>query len=219
MRIRTILAAAAAPAALAAVLLGTTAASAAVTGPTGPAGHGNSTITITSQDQLDNLVAQGGGVINKNIDIISGATSYYPEGVIWLAYATVNGNVSIEAPFVKMAATTVNGNVTVNGGSLWFANELDHITGNLTVTGSPGDPASAKGFGDNAPVSVPWWTPSWSPAGSSLIEGNRNYTGNHGQLYVGSPLQVNGNLNDSGNTTPWAPDLSGLTVLGHEYIS
>jgi hypothetical protein len=218
MRIRTILAAAAVPAALAATLLGATAASAAVTGPTGPAGHGNSTITITSQGQLDNLVAQGGGVINKNIDIAAGATTTYQDGAIWLAYATVNGNVSIEGN-VQMAAATVNGNVTVNGGSLWFANELDHITGNLTVTGSPGDPASAKGFGDNAPVSVPWWTPSWSPAGSSLIEGNLNYTGNHGQLYVGSPLQVNGNLNYSGNTTPWAPDLSGLTVLGHEYIS
>src|SRR5262245_29515360 len=102
MRIRTILASAAAPLALGGVLLTATAASAS----TNPNSH--SLITITSQSQLDQLEKQG--PINSNIDIPAGVTSYYPEGVIWFGYATVNGNVSIEAPFVKMAATTVNGN-------------------------------------------------------------------------------------------------------------
>jgi hypothetical protein len=207
MRIRTILAAAAAPAALAATLLTATAASASV-GPTGPTGHGNSTIEVTSQDVANALEAQG--PIAKNIDVPAGVS-------IQLMYATVNGNVSVEGN-LGMAATTVNGNVMVNGGSLWFFNEVDHITGNLSVTNSPGDPASVKGFGDNA-TPQPYWGAPWSPAQSSLIDGNLNYTGNYGQLYVGGPLQVNGNLTYAGNTSPWAPDLSGLTVLGSQSVS
>ena len=103
MRIRTIVAAAAAPAALAAVLLGTTAASAATNPNPNP---GNGAVVITSQDQADAL---SGTTINKNVDVPAGVTR--PDGSpIWLQWAHIKGNVSIEGN-VMLSADTIDGNV------------------------------------------------------------------------------------------------------------
>src|SRR6516164_8891109 len=130
MRIRTILAAAAAPAALAAVLLGTTVGQAsAATNP------GNGAVIITSQAQADGL---SGTTINKNVDVPAGVTR--PDGSpIWLTYAHITGNVSIEGN-VFMAADTVDGNVTVSGpGSfLGLSNQASHFGRNLSVQNSSG---------------------------------------------------------------------------------
>ena len=208
MRIRTILAAAAVPAALAASLLGATAASAAPN-----PNPGNGAVVITSQTQADAL---SGTTINKNVDVPAGVTR--PDGSpIWLTYAHITGNVSIEGD-VMMAADTVDGNVTVSGpGSfLGLNNQASHFGRDLTVqnssgiyTGGPGTTA----FGN--------WTQypgAGQPTATSQVDGSFTFTGNSGGLYSGYPMHVNGSFTYSGNTGPDL-DRSGLAVDGPQNIS
>jgi hypothetical protein len=207
------LVAAAGPAALAAVLLGSTAASAATT----PNPNPNTTIEITSQGQLDNLVAQGNGTITKNIDVPASVTQ---ADNIWLGWTHVTGNVTVEGT-LTMTADVINGNVTVGGpgSQLWLANYASHITGNLTVHDSSGawNGSAGTSFGDNTGYAGP---DAATADGSSQVDGNFTYQNNTGWLYVGSPLRVLHNFTASGNTAyPAHWDTSGLTVSGKTSVS
>ena len=202
MRIRTILAAAAAPAALAAVLLGTTVGQAsAATNP------GNGAVIITSQAQADAL---SGTTINKNVDVPAGVTR--PDGSpIWLSWAHITGNLSIEGN-VFLSADTVDGNVTVSGpGSfLGLSNYASHFERNLTVQNSSGIYTGGPGttsFGN--------WTQYNAP---SQVDGSFTFTGNSGGLYSGYPMHVTGSFTYSGNTGP-VLDRGGLVVDGQQNIS
>jgi len=202
MRIRTILVAAAAPAALAAVLLGTTAGQAsAATNP------GNGAVIITSQAQADAL---SGTTINKNVDVPAGVTR--PDGSpIWLQWAHITGNVSIEGN-VFMSADTVDGNVTVSGpGSfLGLSNYASHFGRNLSVQNSSGIYTGGPGttsFGN--------WTQYNAP---SQVDGSFTFINNSGGLYSGYPMHVTGGFTYSGNTGP-VLDRGGLTIVGQQNIS
>ena len=205
MRIRTILAAAAAPAALAAILLGTAGqASAAVKPAPNP---GNGAVVITSQAQADAL---SGTTINKNVDVPAGVTR--PDGSpIWLSWAHITGNVSVEGN-VFMSADTVDGNVTVSGpGSfLGLSNYASHFGRNLTVQNSSGIYTGGPGttsFGN--------WTQYNGP---SQVDGSFMFTGNSGGLYSGYPMHVTGSFTYSGNTGP-VLDRGGLDVDGQQNLS
>ena len=208
MRIRTILAAAAAPAALAAVLLGTTVGQAsAATNP------GNGAVIITSQAQADAL---SGTTINKNVDVPAGVTR--PDGSpIWLSWAHITGNVSIESN-VFMASDTVDGNVTVSGpGSfLGLTNQASHFKRNLTVQNSSGIYTGGPGttsFGN--------WTQYAGadlPTAVSQVDGSFTFINNSGGLYSGYPMHVTGGFTYTGNTGP-VLDRGGLTVDGQQNIS
>ena len=202
MRIRIILAAAAAPAALAAVVLGSTA------GPASAAPNpGNGAVVITSQAQADAL---SGTTINKNVDVPAGVTR--PDGSpIWLQWAHIKGNVSIEGN-VMLSADTIDGNVTVNGpGSfLGLSNYASHFGRNLTVQNSSGIYTGGPGttsFGN--------WT---QYNGSSQVDGSFTFINNSGGLYSGYPMNVTGGFTYSGNTGP-VLDRGGLTVVGQQNIS
>ena len=204
MRIRTIVAAAAAPAALAAVLLGTTAASAATNPNPNP---GNGAVVITSQDQADAL---SGTTINKNVDVPAGVTR--PDGSpIWLQWAHIKGNVSIEGN-VMLSADTIDGNVTVNGpGSfLGLSNYASHFGRNLTVQNSSGTYQGGPGT-----MSFGNWTQYNAP---SQVDGSFTFINNSGGLYSGYPMNVTGGFTYSGNTGP-VLDRGGLTVVGQQNIS
>jgi hypothetical protein len=195
MKIRTIIAAAVAPLALGGVLLSTTAASAA----TAPGGH--RLVEVTSQSQFEAL-KDPNGVINYNIDVPASVTN---ADNLWLDWATINGNVTIEGA-VQATGVTFNGNVIVSGpGSEFdFNNFASHITGNLIVTGSSGIYTGAHyntSFGD------------WTNYGQSKIDGNFNFQDNTGAMALNgaAPVVVGKNLNYSGNVTPYA---GGLEVLG-----
>jgi hypothetical protein len=205
------LVATAAPAALAAALLGSTAASAATTPNPNP---GNGAVVITSQTQLDNLVAQGNGTITKNIDVPASVSN------IWLGWTHVTGNVTVEGT-LSMTADVINGNVTVSGpgSQLWLANYASHITGNLTVQNSSGawNGSAGTSFGDNTGYAGP---DAATADGSSQVDGNFTYQNNTGWLYVGSPLRVLHNFTASGNAAyPAHWDTSDLTASGKTTVS
>lgn len=203
---------AAAPAALAAVLLGTSSQVSAATNP-----NPNSVVSITSQAQLDNLVAQGNGTITKNIDLPASVTQAVN---IWLGWTHVTGNVTVEGT-LSMTADVMNGNVTVSGpgSQLWLGNYASHITGNLWVHDSSGawNGSAGTSFGDNTGHAGP---DAATADGSSQVDGNFTYQNNSGWLYVGSPLRVVHNFTASGNAAypaHWAT--SGLTVSGKTSVS
>jgi hypothetical protein len=202
MRIRTVLAAAAAPAALAAVLLGTTGTTAAhaatLTVPTTP-----STITCTNGQVVSGTV--------KNVDVPAGVSCQ-------IDYATVTGQVTVEGN-LGTASSIYDHNIVVTGGSLWFFNGPSHVKGNVWVLGSPGDPNSQKGLGDNADQ---YGTAAdAASAQGTVIDGQLTYVDNSGWLYAGAPLFVHGNFVYALNTHPanQAVDYPGLTVSGHSFVS
>ena len=208
MRIRIILAAAAAPAALAAVVLGSTAGSASAA-----PNPGNGAVVITSQAQADAL---SGTTINKNVDVPAGVTR--PDGSpIWLSWAHITGNLSIEGN-VMLSADTIDGNVTVSGpGSfLGLSNYASHFERNLTVQNSSGIYTGGPGttsFGN--------WTQysgAGQPTATSQVDGSFTFTGNSGGLYSGYPMHVTGSFTYSGNTGP-VLDRGGLVVDGQQNIS
>ena len=205
MRIRTILAAAAAPAALAAVLLGTTAANAATNPNANP---GNGAVVITSQSQLDKLVAQGNGTINKNVVVPASVTQ---ADNIWLGWTHVTGNVSVEG-YLTMTGDTVDGNVTVSGpGSfLGLSNFASHFGRNLTVQNSSGTYQGGPGT-----MSFGNWTQYNAP---SQVDGSFTFINNSGGLYSGYPMHVTGGFTYTGNTGP-VLDRGGLNVDGQQNIS
>jgi hypothetical protein len=168
----------------------------------------NTTISVTSQAQADALP----GTVNKNIDVPATAAPG-----IWISWRTIHGNVTVEGT-ATMASDLVQGNVTVSGlGSfLAWTNQANHVTGNLTVTGSSGVYQGGPGT-----MSFGNWT-QYPGAdlvnAASQVDGNFSFTGNTGGLYSGYPMTVNGNLVYS---SPGAPvlDRGGMTVLGNQYIS
>ena len=139
----------------------------------------------------------------------------------YVQWGEVTGNVTVEG-VLTASATTSDRNVAVSGpgSQLWLNNYPSHIKGNLSVTGSSGawNGSGGTSFGDNA-------SPDYQGGpvqGASLVDGNISFTGNTGDLYVGSPLHVGGNFDASGNgpyAHPGEFDTDGLTVAGHSSIS
>ena len=199
-------------AALAAIITGGVAAAAPAMAGTN-ANPGNGAVVITSQAQADAL---SGTTINKNVDVPAGVTR--PDGSpIWLSWAHITGNVSIEGN-VFMSADTVDGNVTVSGpGSfLGLSNYASHFGRNLTVQNSSGIYTGGPGttsFGN--------WTQypgAGQPTATSQVDGNFTFTGNSGGLYSGYPMHVTGSFTYTGNTGP-VLDRGGLNVDGQQNIS
>jgi len=193
-------------AALAAIITGGVAAAAPAMAGTN-ANPGNGAVVITSQAQADAL---SGTTINKNVDVPAGVTRA-DGSPIWLSWAHITGNVSIEGN-VFMSADTVDGNVTVSGpGSfLGLSNYASHFGRNLTVQNSSGIYTGGPGttsFGN--------WTQYNAP---SQVDGSFTFTGNSGGLYSGYPMHVTGSFTYSGNTGP-VLDRGGLTVVGQQNIS
>jgi hypothetical protein len=174
-------------------------------------------VRITSQSQLDQLVAQGNGTINENIDVPASVTQ---ADNLWLGWTHVTGNVTIEGD-LQMTADIVDGNVTVSGpgSQLWLANYASHIKGNLTVHDSSGawNGSAGTSFGDNTGYTGP---DAATADGTSQIDGNFSFLNNTGWLYVGSPLHVGGSFTASGNAAyPAHFDYNGLTASGGTFIS
>ena len=188
-------------AALAAIITGGVAAAAPAMASPNP----NSTIEVTSQAQFDALKAQG--PINKNIDV---PASVSQSDNIWLAWATINGNVTVEG-YATMSADTVNGNVTVQGPGSYMKldNYASHITGNLTVQNSSGvyvgGPYNGS-FGNFTQYNGP-----------SQIDGGLIFTNNTGGLFCGYPLHVNGTFVYTGPSPAF--DRTGLSVDGQQFVS
>ena len=193
-------------AALAAIITGGVAAAAPAMAGTN-ANPGNGAVVITSQAQADAL---SGTTINKNVDVPAGVTRA-DGSPIWLSWAHITGNVSIEGN-VFMSADTVDGNVTVSGpGSfLGLSNYASHFGRNLTVQNSSGIYTGGPGttsFGN--------WTQYNAP---SQVDGSFTFINSSGGLYSGYPMHVSGSFTYTGNTGP-ALDRSGLTVDGQQVVS
>ena len=193
-------------AAIAAIITGGVAAAAPAMAGTN-ANPGNGAVVITSQAQADAL---SGTTINKNVDVPAGVTRA-DGSPIWLSWAHITGNVSIEGN-VFMSADTVDGNVTVSGpGSfLGLSNYASHFGRNLTVQNSSGIYTGGPGttsFGN--------WTQYNAP---SQVDGSFTFINNSGGLYSGYPMHVSGSFTYTGNTGP-ALDRSGLTVDGQQVVS
>ena len=193
-------------AALAAIITGGVAAAAPAMAGTN-ANPGNGAVVITSQAQADAL---SGTTSNKNVDVPAGVTRA-DGSPIWLSWAHITGNVSIEGN-VFMSADTVDGNVTVSGpGSfLGLSNYASHFGRNLTVQNSSGIYTGGPGttsFGN--------WTQYNAP---SQVDGSFTFINNSGGLYSGYPMHVSGSFTYTGNTGP-ALDRSGLTVDGQQVVS
>ena len=193
-------------AALAAIITGGVAAAAPAMAGTN-ANPGNGAVVIKSQAQADSL---SGTTINKNVDVPAGVTRA-DGSPIWLSWAHITGNVSIEGN-VFMSADTVDGNVTVSGpGSfLGLSNYASHFGRNLTVQNSSGIYTGGPGttsFGN--------WTQYNAP---SQVDGSFTFINNSGGLYSGYPMHVSGSFTYTGNTGP-ALDRSGLTVDGQQVVS
>jgi hypothetical protein len=161
----------------------------AVAAPMALAG-GTSSTTCTSDMSGQSVNSTVPGTINSNLDVPAGATCQ-------IRWGTVNGNVTVEGT-LQAAASTFNGNVTVTGGHFSGFNQPNHITGNLTITGSTGDDGlftNAPGFG-------------WAPSGYGLIvDKNFTYTGNSARLYVGGTgMYVGKNYTYNTNTGGTAID-------------
>ena len=193
-------------AALAAIITGGVAAAAPAMAGTN-ANPGNGAVVITSQAQADAL---SGTTINKNVDVPAGVTRA-DGSPIWLSWAHITGNLSIEGN-VFLSADTVDGNVTVSGpGSfLGLSNYASHFGRNLTVQNSSGIYTGGPGttsFGN--------WTQYNAP---SQVDGSFTFINNSGGLYSGYPMHVSGSFTYTGNTGP-ALDRSGLTVDGQQVVS
>jgi len=199
-------------AALAAIITGGVAAAAPAMAGTN-ANPGNGAVVITSQAQADAL---SGTTINKNVDVPAGVTRA-DGSPIWLSWAHITGNVSIEGN-VFMAGNTIDGNVTVSGpGSfLGLSNQASHFGRNLTVQNSSGIYTGGPGttsFGN--------WTQypgAGQTAATSQVDGSFTFINNSGGLYSGYPMHVTGGFTYSGNTSP-VLDRSGLAVSGQQNIS
>jgi len=200
-------------AALAAIITGGVAAAAPAMAGTN-ANPGNGAVVITSQAQADAL---SGTTINKNVDVPAGVTRA-DGSPIWLSWAHITGNVSIEGN-VFMSADTVDGNVTVSGpGSfLGLSNYASHFGRNLTVQNSSGIYTGGPGttsFGN--------WTQypgAGQPTATSQVDGNFIFAGNTGGLYSGYPLHVSGNFVYAGNTVTPTLDRGALHVDGQQFVS
>jgi hypothetical protein len=145
-----------------------------------------------------------GTTINKNVDVTADAAR--PDGSpIWLQWAHITGNVTIEGK-VFLSAGTVDGNVTVSGpGSfLGLSNYASHFARDPTVQNSTGIYTG----GGPGTTSFGNWT---HYNGASQVDGNFTFTGNDGRLYSGYPMHVTGSFTYTGNTGPEL-DRSGLTV-------
>jgi hypothetical protein len=140
------------------------------------------------------------GTITTNLDVPAGATCRYFGG-------EVLGNASVEGNLV-VAGVKFDRNVGVSGGSLSAINQGITISGNLSITNSPGAPDNGtNGF--------------YNDAGTSYVGGNFSYTYNSGRLYVGLNngygTTVHGNFLFANNTGGY--DIGGLTVNGTKTIS
>jgi hypothetical protein len=148
------------------------------------------------------------GPINNNLDIPAGARCF-------VGYPTeVKGNVTVEGSLISFGAT-FDKNVTVTGGTFKAENGGTTILGNLTITGSAGDPTDPRG---DFPGNGLWGVqPPDGPLNAINISGNVTYTGNSAPFYVGNQVFVGGNFTSSLNTS-WV-DATLLHVGGQKNIS
>jgi hypothetical protein len=220
MRIRTILAAAAAPAALAAIVLGTAGQASAAT-LNNPAGNpGNGAVVIRTQADADHLPY----LVTQNVSVVAPASAN-----VWIGYHEIQGNLNVTG-HVTLAADVLDRDVNVGGpnGYLDFSNQASHIKGSLNVTGSAGEwvGAQANVSLDN---NVQYPNPNEPQLGTVVqVDGNLNFTGNTSQLRIQYPMHVNGKFTYANNTvTAWWGDtlpfnqswVSGLTADGGQFVS
>jgi hypothetical protein len=156
---------------------------------------GGTTIATCNASNGYNLVGSA-----NNVDI--------PAGTFCYLSGEFKGNVTVEGYAAPIGAT-FDKNVTVTGGTIYALNSGAHILGNLTISGSHGNTATASNGlrADYATIT---------------IEGNLNYIGNFVPLTVGATfpftVDVVGNFTYSGNTVPWDATQP-LTVHGQSTIS
>jgi hypothetical protein len=173
----------------------------ALTGSAYAANPGNGGVTVTTQAQADQLMAQG--VINKNVDVPSGAD-------VQLRWVDIKGNLSVEGK-LALASSQIEGNATVSGpgaGLSLFNNPGNEFHRDLTVNGAGG-----------------YYDGSWINTGLGVysdgqkVDGTLTFTNN-----TGSRMSLNcdygtmtvHNFTYSGNALPYA---NGLYITGNQSVS
>jgi len=163
-------------------------------------------------------------MVNQNVSVVAPASAN-----VWLGYHEIQGNLNVTG-HVTLAADIVDHDVNVGGpnGYLDFNNQASHIKGNLNVTGSAGEyiGAAANASLDNH---VQYPNPNEPQLGTVIqVDGNLNFTGNTSILRIQYPMHVNGSFTYAGNTvTAWWGDqlsfdpawVSGLTADGGQHVS
>jgi hypothetical protein len=160
---------------------------------------GNGGVTVATQVQADQLMAQG--VINKNVDVPSGAD-------VQLRWVDIKGNLSVEGK-LSLASSQIEGNANVSGagaGLSLFNDPPNHFYRNLTVNGAGG-----------------YYDGSWINTGLGVysngqqVDGSLIFTNNTGsRMSLNGSMTVNGSFTYSGNALPYA---GGLTGAGQQPIS
>jgi hypothetical protein len=160
---------------------------------------GNGGVTVTTQAQADQLMAQG--TINKNVDVPAGAD-------VQLRWVDIRGNLSVEGK-LSLASSQIEGNATVSGpgaGQSLFNDPGNHFWRNLTVNGAGG-----------------YYDGSWINTGLGIysngqqVDGSLTFINNTGaRMSLNGSMTVNGSFTYSGNALPYA---GGLTVSGQQSIS
>jgi hypothetical protein len=159
---------------------------------------GNGGVTVATQVQADQLMAQG--VINKNVDVPLGAD-------VQLRWVDIKGNLSVEGK-LSLASSQIEGNASVSGpgAGLSLFNDPDTFYRNLTVNGAGG-----------------YYDGTWINTGLGVysngqqIDGSLSFTNNTGsRMSLNGSMTVKGSFTYSGNALPYA---GGLTVSGQQSIS
>jgi hypothetical protein len=170
-------------------------------GPAFAAGNpGNGGVTVATQAQADQLMAQG-GAINKNVDVPQGAD-------VQLRWVDIKGNLSVEGK-LALASSQIEGNANVSGpgaGLSLFNDPGNHFHRDLIVNGAGG-----------------YYDGSWINTGlgvysnSQQVDGSLTFTNNTGsRMSLNGSMTVNGSFTYSGDALPYA---GGLTVNGQQSIS
>jgi hypothetical protein len=168
-------------------------------GPAFAANPGNGGVTVATQAQADQLMAQG--TIIKNVDVPQGAD-------VQLRWVDIKGNLSVEGK-LSLASSQIEGNATVSGpgaGLSLFNDPGNHFWHNLTVNGAGG-----------------YYDGSWINTGLGVysngqqVDGSLTFTNNTGsRMSLNGSMTVNGSFTYSGNALPYA---GGLSVLGSQSTS
>jgi hypothetical protein len=168
-------------------------------GPAFAANPGNGAVSVATQNQADQLMAQG--TINKNVDVPAGAD-------VQLRWVDIKGNLSVEGK-LSLASSQIEGNATVSGpgaGLSLFNDPGNRFYHNLTVNGAGG-----------------YYDGSWINTGLGVysngqqVDGSLTFTNNTGsQMSLNGSMTVNGGFTYSGNALPYG---GGLTVGGQSSVS
>jgi hypothetical protein len=168
-------------------------------------GNGNAVVTVGTQSQADQWMAQG--VINKNVDVPAGAN-------VQLRWVDIKGNLSVEGT-LSLASSQIEGNVNVSGpgaGLSLFNDPGNHIYGNLTVNG-------AGGYYDGSSIN----TGLGVYVDGQQVDGSLTFTNNTGsRMNLSGSMTVNGKFTYSHNAQPYAlpyTNTGELTVNGAQVIA